>query len=57
LYLSGSLDGCIGSEVETEHTLFTAGLQVEMVPGVGHFLHVEKPDEVHRIILEFLTQN
>jgi len=56
LYLHGSLDGCIGSEVETETSLFPAGLRIALVHGVGHFLHVEKPDEVNRIILDFLRE-
>jgi len=56
LYLQGSLDGCIGSEVETEPALFSAGVRTEMVHGVGHFLHVEKPDEVNSMVLEFLKE-
>jgi pimeloyl-ACP methyl ester carboxylesterase len=56
LYVHGSLDGCIGSEVETETALFPAGVRTALVHGVGHFLHVEKPGEVNSIILDFLAE-
>jgi len=26
-----------------------------MVEGAGHFLHVEKPDEVNRLIVDWVT--
>jgi pimeloyl-ACP methyl ester carboxylesterase len=28
---------------------------IEIIDGVGHFLHVERPDEVNARILEFLS--
>jgi len=34
--------------------LFSNGLQKILVPGTGHFLHVERPREVNRRIVEFL---
>ena len=36
--------------------LFTNGLEKEIYPGTGHFLHLEKPAEVNARIVEFLTQ-
>ena len=35
--------------------LFTQGLEKEIYPGLGHFLHLEKPDEINPRIVEFLT--
>ena len=32
-----------------------AGLEVRRVEGAGHFLHQEKPDEVNRILLDWLV--
>jgi pimeloyl-ACP methyl ester carboxylesterase len=29
-----------------------AGSRVEIVPGAGHFLHLERPDEVARLVLD-----
>jgi pimeloyl-ACP methyl ester carboxylesterase len=55
LVLHGADDGCIGRELVPpmrEH--FPRGLRVEIVARAGHFVHQERPDEVNRIVLEFL---
>ena len=33
--------------------LFLKGLEKVIVPGTGHFVHVERPDEVNRRIVAF----
>jgi pimeloyl-ACP methyl ester carboxylesterase len=57
LYLHGVDDGCLGVEGVVDDELrpfFPAGLEVELVPGAGHFLHLERPDGVNERILAFL---
>src|SRR5262245_4513900 len=34
--------------------LFSAGLEKVILPGTGHFLHLERPDEVARRVIAFL---
>lgn len=56
LYLHGVDDGCMGIEVAetaSEH-LTVDGSKVELVPGVGHFLHLEAPDVVNGTIVRWL---
>jgi pimeloyl-ACP methyl ester carboxylesterase len=57
LYLHGRDDGCIGVGVADGSGAFltTPGSRAEVVDGVGHFLHLEQPDVVNRLIIEFLT--
>jgi pimeloyl-ACP methyl ester carboxylesterase len=58
LYLHGADDGCIGVEMivpEEMNAVFPAGLETEILPGLGHFLHLEDPAGVNGRILEFLT--
>lgn len=56
LYLHGTNDGCIGAEV-AESARGQAGdhVAVEILDGVGHFLHLEDPQRVNGTILEFLS--
>ena len=57
LYLNGIDDGCLGIEGVVDDELrpfFPAGLEIERVPGAGHFLHLERPDLVNPRILRFL---
>jgi pimeloyl-ACP methyl ester carboxylesterase len=55
LYLLGADDGCIGAEVsEGVEAHFTGPFAKRVVPGAGHFVHQERPDEVNRMILAFL---
>jgi pimeloyl-ACP methyl ester carboxylesterase len=60
LYLHGGSDGCIATEVlsseEEMKALFPGGLELEVLPGLGHFLHLEDPAVVNRRIVEFLTR-
>jgi pimeloyl-ACP methyl ester carboxylesterase len=57
LYLHGTDDGVMGAEIVVEDELrphFPAGLELVMVPGTGHFLHLEEPDVVNHRITTFL---
>lgn len=56
LYLHGSTDGALGADVvRTAGDLFTGDSRFVLVEGVGHFLHLEKPDEVNALILDWVT--
>jgi len=35
---------------------FAAGLEKVVIPGTGHFIHLERPDEVNAKIVEFLKK-
>jgi pimeloyl-ACP methyl ester carboxylesterase len=55
LYLHGAEDGCIAPGIaEGQEGYFTGQLQSETVAGAGHFLQLEKPDAVNRLVLDWL---
>src|SRR3546814_8715474 len=58
LYLHGRTDGCMGLEVAEGATasLTSPGSRMEVVDDAGHFLHVERPDHVNALILDFLAE-
>ncbi|MHB8467395.1 MAG: alpha/beta fold hydrolase [Acidimicrobiales bacterium] len=56
LYLHGDQDGCMAVDLATDAEAFLSpGSKAEVVTGTGHFLHVEKPDEVNRMIGDWVT--
>jgi pimeloyl-ACP methyl ester carboxylesterase len=57
LYLHGATDGCMGAELAglASSVLTHEGSRVEIVDGGGHFLHVERPDAVNALVLDFLA--
>ena len=57
LYLHGKDDGCIGVAVAEGSGEFLAatGGRAELVADAGHFLHLEQPDIVNALILDFLA--
>jgi pimeloyl-ACP methyl ester carboxylesterase len=55
LYLHGEDDGCLGVDLaRAAEGFLTAPSRVEIVPGAGHFLHLEQPDVVNPLVVEFL---
>ncbi|MEY2454972.1 MAG: hypothetical protein QOK06_66, partial [Acidimicrobiaceae bacterium] len=49
-------DGCMGVEVAelSEPFLTVPGSRLEIIDGAGHFLQLEQPEKVNRLILEFV---
>ncbi len=43
-------------ESEAMDRFFTGGLEKVIIPGTGHFMHQEKPEEINPKIVEFLTR-
>jgi len=55
--LHGADDGCIGGELAPSmREFFPRGLQIEIIPGAGHFVHQEKPELVNRLVQGFLRR-
>ncbi|GAB3650217.1 alpha/beta fold hydrolase [Glycomyces tarimensis] len=55
LVLAGVEDGCMPPTTFADaESALAPGSRVEFVPGAGHFMHLDRPDEVARIILEWL---
>ena len=57
LYLHGADDGCLGVEMVDDGVLAgipAEGSRYEIVADAGHFLQVERPDVVNRLVLDFL---
>lgn len=57
LVLGGADDGCVAAEhfAGVERGL-APGSRVTIVPGAGHFMHLERPDEVARLVLEWFGE-
>ena len=47
----------MGAEVaaRTPAHLTVPGSRFEMVPGTGHFLHLEQPEVVNGLVVDFVT--
>jgi pimeloyl-ACP methyl ester carboxylesterase len=56
LYMHGADDGCMGVDSASGILdVLAEGSESVIVGGAGHFLHLEKPDEVRANILRFLA--
>ena len=57
MMLHGRDDGCLGVELlEGMEAFFPKGLRKEIVANAGHFVHQERPDEVNKLVLDFLKK-
>ena len=56
LYLHGANDGCIGVDVvESAKKIAPANVKFEVVGAAGHFLQLEQPKVVNKLICDFLA--
>ena len=53
LYLHGADDGCIGAELVPPS--LPDNVETMVVDGTGHFIQLEKPDEINQRVVKFLT--
>jgi pimeloyl-ACP methyl ester carboxylesterase len=58
LYLHGADDGCIGADtVEARLPFFPPSMRVVVLEDVGHFVHLERPEEINSLVLDFLADH
>jgi pimeloyl-ACP methyl ester carboxylesterase len=59
LAITGTEDGCMDTRLYAYTMLerdFPAGLRIERIEGAGHWAHMERPDEVNRLLLDWMAQ-
>jgi pimeloyl-ACP methyl ester carboxylesterase len=57
LYLRGAEDGCLGADVidlDAVRAALPPDSRAEFVPGAGHFLQLDRPNDVNAHILDWL---
>jgi pimeloyl-ACP methyl ester carboxylesterase len=54
LYLHGADDGASGDYTRWVKPALPAGSRAEVIKGAGHFLQLDRPEEVARLIVEFV---
>ena len=57
LYFHGKNDGCIDHKLADGMQDFFENLEVEILDGCGHFLHLEKTDEFNNKLLSFFADS
>lgn len=60
LAITGEDDGCMDTRLYDHVFLeedFPNGFRVKRIQGAGHFTHQEKPDEINRLILDWLKSD
>lgn len=56
LVLAGADDGCIPPAYFADApTALAPGSSVEVLAGAGHFMHLDRPDEVARLVLDWIS--
>ena len=56
LYLHGRDDGCVGVNLaEAAAASYPAHVTVSIIDDAGHFLQLEQPDQVNKLVTDFLT--
>ena len=60
LYLQGRNDGCLVAAhaertIERKDEVLAPGSEVEILPGVGHFLQLEDPEAINRRVASFIS--
>ena len=56
LYLHGANDGCIGVDVvQSAKSMAPANVNFAIVEGAGHFLQLEQPEKVNKLICDFVA--
>ena len=56
LYLQGRDDGCVGARlVEQALATYPEHVVAHVIDHAGHFLHLEQPDQVAKLVTEFIT--
>jgi pimeloyl-ACP methyl ester carboxylesterase len=57
LYLHGDRDGSTTDPIYADAAAFlSTGSRIEVVDGTGHFPHVEEPDIVNALIVDWITR-
>ena len=60
LCITGSQDGCVDTRL-FDHTILAEdhpkGFRVERIEGAGHFVHLEKPQLVNKLLIDWFATN